>query len=108
MSDPHEERVPKTQPVFSGLPPRPPKVTARGLQGESPDDSRKTVFLPDPVSVRDLASALQLKVFKIVADLMELKLFKRPDDDVDFETATLIARKHGYRAERPPPGVLVL
>jgi translation initiation factor IF-2 len=66
------------------------------------------VYLLDPMAVRDLASALQLKSFKVIADLMELKLFKTPDDTVDFATASRIAEKHGFRAERPPPGVLVL
>jgi len=37
-----------------------------------------------------------------------MKEFKQPDEEIDFETASRIARKHGYRAERPPPGVLVL
>lgn len=75
---------------------------------DRPDEPGKTVYLLDPVVVRDLASAIQLKPFKVVADLMELKLFKSPEDTIDFETASLLARKHGYRAERPPPGVLVL
>jgi hypothetical protein len=58
--------------------------------------------------VRDLAGCLHLKPFKIVADLLEMKLFKTADDTVDFETASIVARNHGYRAERPPPGMLVL
>jgi len=107
MSDPGEERTPKIQPAFSGRPPRPPKITARDLE-DQPDDPCKTVYLLDLVVVRDLASALQLKPFKVVADLMEMRLLKSPDDTVEFETASLVARKHGYRAERPPPGVLVL
>lgn len=107
MSIPGEEPTPKTQPAFSGHPPKPPKTTAREL-GDQTDQPGKPVYLLDPVVVRDLASALQLKPFKVVADLMELKLFKSPDATVDFETASLVARKHGYRAERPPPGMLVL
>jgi len=75
---------------------------------DQPDDHGKTVYLLDPVVVRDLASAIQVKPFKVVADLMELRIFKSPDETVDFETAAIVARKHGYRAERPPPGVLVL
>lgn len=68
----------------------------------------KTIYLLDPVVVRDLASAIQVKPFKVVADLMELRIFRSPDETVDFETAAIVARKHGYRAERPPPGVFVL
>jgi translation initiation factor IF-2 len=75
---------------------------------DAPGDPGKTIHLLEPVVVRDLASALQLKPFKVIADLMELKLFKSPEDTLDFYTAARVARKHGYRAERPPPGVLVL
>jgi len=107
MSDTSEGRSPKTQPSFSGRPPRPPKITARDLE-DQPDDPGKTVYLLDPVVVRKLASAIQVKPFKVVADLMELRIFKSPNETVDFETAAIVARKHGYRAERPPPGVLVL
>ena len=107
MSDSGEERTSETQPAFSGRPPRPPKITARDL-ADQPDDSGKIVYLLDPMVVKDLASALQLKPFRVVADLMEMKLFKFPGDSVDFETASLIARKHGCRAKRPPPGMLVL
>jgi hypothetical protein len=58
--------------------------------------------------VRDLASALGVKPFKIVADLLALEQFKNADDEVDFKTAANLARKYGCRAEKPPPGVLVL
>ncbi len=58
--------------------------------------------------VKDVASALGLKPFQVVADLMQMKLFKKPDEEINFETAANIARKHGFRPERPPPGVLVL
>jgi hypothetical protein len=75
---------------------------------DQPDDPGKTVYLLDPVVVRDLASAIHVKPFKVIADLMELRIFTFPDDTVDFETAAIVAQKHGYRAERPPPGVLVL
>ena len=107
MSDAVPERIPATQPAFSGWPPRPPKITARDLE-DRPDDPSQTVYLLEPVVVRDLAGALQLKPFKVVADLMQLRIFKSPDETVAFETAVIIARKHGYRAQRPPSGVLVL
>jgi translation initiation factor IF-2 len=107
MSDHGEEQTPKAQPAISGPPPRPPKTTAGDLKAQ-PNHPGRAVYLLDPMAVRDLAIALQLKPFKVIADLMELKHFKSVDDTVDFETAATIARKHGYRAERPPPGALVL
>ncbi len=75
---------------------------------KEPKDRSKTVYLLDQVMVRDLATALKLKPFRVIADLMELKHFKSADDTIDFGTASLIAQKHGYRAEKPPPGMLVL
>jgi translation initiation factor IF-2 len=108
MSERAPEGSPDTQAAFSGRPPRPPKITTRGLEDSPPDDAGKTIYLLDQVAVRDLASAIGVKPFKIVADLLALERFKNADDAVDFKTASVIARKHGYRAQRPPPGVLVL
>ncbi len=79
-----------------------------GKENKQPARQGKTVYLLEQMSVRDLASALQMKPFKVVADLLELKLFRGPNDLVDFESAALVARKHGYQAEKPPPGMLVL
>jgi len=59
-----------------------------------------------PVIVEDLAKALGVKPFKIVTRLLEMRQFKHADEAIDFETATIIAREHGYRAERAGPGFL--
>jgi Translation initiation factor IF-2, N-terminal region len=82
-----------------------------GKQPDSGNQSRhpgKPIYLLDQTAVRDLASALHLKPFKVLADLIEMRIFTSAEDTVDFKTASLIAQKHGYRAERPPPGMLVL
>ncbi len=107
MSSEGEPWIPQTQPAFSGGPPRPPKITARDVE-DQPDDPARIVYLVEPVAVCELARSLHLKPFKVVADLMEMRLFKTPDDVVDFETASIVANKHGYKAKRPPPGMLVL
>jgi translation initiation factor IF-2 len=108
MSDAVPERIPATQPAFSGRPPGPTKITARDLEDSPPDDPDKTIYLLDQVVVRDLASAIGVKPFKIVAELLAMEQFKNADEVIDFETASVIARKHGYQAEKPPPGSLVL
>ena len=108
MSDAVPERIPATQPAFSGRPPGPPKITARDLEDSPPDDPDKTIYLLAQVVVRDLASAIGVKPFKIVAELLAMEQFKNADEVIDFETASVIARKHGYQAEKPPPGSLVL
>jgi len=69
----------------------------RGLEDSSPGDSGKTVYVLDQMVVKDLASAIGVKPFKIVADLLALERFKNADEAIDFETASIIARKHGVR-----------
>jgi len=83
-------------------------MTARGVEDGPPEDPAKTIYLPEVVVVKDLASAMGAKPFRIVAELLALKQFKTADEEVDFETASIIARNHGYQARKPPPGVLVL
>jgi hypothetical protein len=52
----------------------------------------------DFINIKDLAEMLALKPFKIVADVMELGQFKHADEAIDFPTAAIVARKHGYLA----------
>ena len=107
MSDPGEVRSSKAQAASSGRPQGRPKIMVPPLES-GPHHLTRTVYLLDLVVVRDLAGEIGLKPFQVVADLMEMRLFKSADDTIDFDTASVIARKHGYNAEKPPPGVLVL
>ena len=50
--------------------------------------------------VKKLARLLGLKPFKVLADLLELKIFKDTDEFIDFSTAATVAKKHGVVAER--------
>jgi hypothetical protein len=91
--------TPPTQPAFSGRPPRPPKITARGVE-DQPDEPDRRIYISDWVVVEELAEALNLKPFKVVARLLEMRQFKHTNEAIDFETATIIAREYGYRTER--------
>jgi hypothetical protein len=99
MSAPEAGGTPPTQPAFSGRPPRPPKITARGIE-DQPDEPNRRIFIGDGVIVQDLAEALNIKPFKIVARLLEMRLFKHTNEAIDFETASVIASEHGYQTER--------
>lgn len=102
MSDSGAGEHPSTQPAFSGRPPRPPKITARGLE-DQPDDGERRIYVSDPIVVRELARMLEVKPLKVVARLMKLRQFKYPDDVIDFATAAIIAAEFGYRAEKLIP-----
>ena len=91
MSDPVSDRSSRTQPTFSGQPAGPLKITAKGLVNCSTDDPGKTIHLLDHVAVKDLASAIKVRPFKIVAELLALGQFKNVDEQVDFETASILS-----------------
>jgi hypothetical protein len=58
--------------------------------------------LPDPVPVRELASALHLSPFKVVASLMEMNLFCSVKTQLDFDTAAEVCATYGVAATKAP------
>jgi translation initiation factor IF-2 len=99
---PPPEKAPETQPAFAGgppqPPPRPPKLTVRDLL--EPGEPGKRIFVPDYIEIRDLAELLGVKPFKVVAEVLNLHMFKHADEFIDFSTAAKIAHQHGFIAER--------
>ena len=102
---PHPEKAPETQPAFSGgppqPPPRPPKLTARDLL--EPGDPNRRIFVGSYIEVAELAELLGLKPFKVVADLLEMRIFKHANQLIDFSTAAKIASRRGFVVERMWP-----
>lgn len=100
MSENAPERIPGTQSASTGCPPRPPKQTAHGAGDQEPGEGARSVRLPDPVMVKDLAAALGCRPFVIIADLMETGCFPTVHDQIGFERAAAVARRHGFAAVR--------
>ena len=98
MSDLRPDETPQAQPASAGSPPRPPKRTARGLGEDSPEG--RSIELPDPIVLKDLASALGQRPFNIVADVMESGQFKSLGDFLEFDVAARVAKKYGFIAAR--------
>src|SRR5213596_2644748 len=96
MSDLSDKKTPKPQPAISGGPPRPPRRTAHGLKDQPFEEPH--IDIPDPVVVRDLASAPQQKPFRIIADMMEVGEFANVDGTVGFGPASKVAWKYGIYA----------
>ena len=99
---PPPEKAPEIQPAFAGgppqPPPRPPKLTAREVL--EPGEPGKRIFVPDCIEIRELAELLAVKPFKVVADLLNVRMFKDADDVIDFSTAAKIGQKHGFIVEK--------
>jgi hypothetical protein len=55
--------------------------------------------VPEYIEINELAELLQLRPFKVVADVLALGIFRHADELVDFSTASAIAANHGVTAE---------
>jgi hypothetical protein len=84
------EQLPPSQTIGdSGLPTLDPKILAR------PSDCPSEVTFSDPITVRDLATALHAQLYQVVAVLMQHDIFAHPDTSLDFATASLVCTHYG-------------
>ena len=54
------------------------------------------IHLKPPIIVREFAVALGLKPFKLISELMEMKIFASMNQSIDEAIATKVAEKHGF------------
>jgi translation initiation factor IF-2 len=67
-------------------------------QPEPEDDgmARRSVAVKRPVTAAVLAEALEVKVFQVIKDLIEYRIFaKNGNTSVNDDTAIRVAEKHG-------------
>ena len=99
MPEPRDNEFPKVQSAGAGGPPAPPKRTALDQDDESPDPV--PVRIPDPVSMKDLATALARRPVEIAVDLMmQGRLSTSVESLIDFDTASKIVRYYGYAPKK--------
>lgn len=81
------------------VPPKP--VEAAEPAFEVNEAGEKIIHLKPPIIVKDLAEKMGLRPFKIIADLINLKVFvANADKAIELEVAEKICEKHGFRLER--------
>jgi len=59
----------------------------------------KVIHMKPPVIVRDFATALGMKPFKLISELMEMGIFASMTQGLDEVVAAKVAGKHGYLLE---------
>ena len=59
----------------------------------------KVIHLKPPIIVRDFATALSMKPFKLISELMEMGLFSSMNQAIDEAVAVKVAAKHGFMLE---------
>lgn len=88
------------QPPAEAAPPPPPPVSD-AVTVEVTESGEKIVHLKPPIIVKDLAEKMGLKPFKVLSDLIALKVFvQNAEKAIDLEIAEKICEKHGFKLER--------
>jgi translation initiation factor IF-2 len=59
----------------------------------------KIIHIKPPIIVRDFATALSLKPFKLISELMEMGIFAAMTQSLDETIAAKVAEKHGFLLE---------
>ena len=60
----------------------------------------KVINVKAPVSVAELANQMNLKPFKLIAELMPMGVFANPDTALDNDQVAALCEKHGFAYER--------
>ena len=60
----------------------------------------RSISIPDAVTVRDLAEALEMKPHVVVRDLMERGVFVSQSMAIDFATASSLCSQYGVVARK--------
>jgi translation initiation factor IF-2 len=88
---PHKPEPPKSAPPAP--PPPPPAVVAKPV---------KTIEVPTPITVKDLAARLSIKPNDLIRTLMNKKVFATINQSLAEEVVKEISREFGFEIKRPP------
>jgi len=92
----HSAPPPVSRPLAA--PPLPVPVITPSVAVTAAGDVKIIHFKP-PVIVRDFATALGLKPFKLISELMEMGIFASMNQSIDEAVAVQIAERHGCLLE---------
>ena len=101
------KETPKAEPVQKPEPakeaPAPVKEAPKAAPAPAPAPAAsgdKVINVKPPVSVADLAAQMNLKPFKLIAELLPMGVFANPATTLDSDQVAALCEKHGYTFER--------
>ncbi|SKB07474.1 translation initiation factor IF-2 [Prosthecobacter debontii] len=78
-----------------------PKPESAAPEFETNDAGEKIIHLKPPIIVKELAEKMGLRPFKVIADLIALKVFvANADKAIEIDVAEKVCEKHGFHLER--------
>ncbi len=100
-----------TMPPQPSGPPKPPSASANAnapkseetggatTEDESAKTEKRIISAKTPIVVRDFASEIGLKPFKLISELMEMGIFASMNQTIEETVAQQIADRHGFTLE---------
>jgi translation initiation factor IF-2 len=69
-------------------------------EAEEENPEAKIIHLKPPIIVKDISERMGLKVFQVIKDLIEFKVFAKADTAIEPDIATKVCEKHGFIFEK--------
>ena len=91
-----KEPEPEPEPIA----PAPVVVLPAGAIAEVAPNGDKLLHVKPPIMVKDLATAMGLKPFVLIKDLMDMGTFANQNQNVDADIVQRICDKHGWKFEK--------
>ncbi len=94
--------TPEAAPVPVPAASEPEAATAGETTGEAEASvpEEKIIHIKPPIIVRELAAQLNEKPFKLIHDLMEMKIFVAVNQPIEPEVAAAVCKKYGFVFEK--------
>ena len=80
--------------------PTPAAPVEHDVAAEGEPTNEKVVHLKPPFTVKDLATAMGIKPFQLIGDLMEMNIFASINQTIEADVATKACQKHGFTFEK--------
>lgn len=98
--------VPPPVPPRPSTSPKAPQIPGREVVAakeepvvEETGGSGKIISLKPPIVVRDFATLIGLKPFRLISELMEMNIFASMNQVIEEEVASKVAERHGFLLE---------
>ena len=86
------------EPVVAPEPVAPP-LPANTTTGTN-ESGEKILHIKPPIIVKDLATAMNLKPFKLIKDLMDMGIFANQNQTIEPDVAAKVCEKNGWKFEK--------
>lgn len=95
------EPAPAPKPAAAPAPkPAPAPAPEPAATPAAADDAGKVMNIKAPISVADLATLMNMKPFKLIAELLPMGVFANPSTTLDSDHVAALCEKHGFTYER--------